>query len=215
MKKLFAAMVVLITLTACASRIQITQADITPVYVGQTPEKLNIAVVDHRTFILSGEKEEWHEGILRGAYFIPGTAKRPGPKSDQPFALYLSSMLEDGMVAAGSNVTVVPIAVGTEIDEAIRQSSDNNSPSIIFLMHKSRYLIGGYRAEYEYHFDVFVVNREGETLTNKTFARFDVGIPSFDKYYPLDFYAMVYKKLLDEILNDSDITTALAKASNP
>ena len=151
---------------------------------------------------------------MRGAYFITGSAKRPGPKSDQPFALYLSSMLEDGMVAAGSIVTVVPIAMGTESDEAIRQCSTNNNPSIIFIMHESRYLIGGYRAEYDHSFDVFVVNQDGETLANKNFARFDVGIPEFNKYDPLDFYAMVYKQVLDEILNDSDIATALAKASN-
>ena len=61
---------------------------------------------------------------------------------------------------------------------------------------------------------MFVVNREGQTLTNETFTRFEVGIPLFDKYDPLDFYTMVYKKVLDEILNDSDITAALEKASN-
>ena len=142
MMKLFAAMAVLVTLTACASRLAITKAEITPTYAGQAPEKLNIAVVDHRSFILSGDKEEWVEGIMRATFLIPASVKRPGPKSDQPFALYLSSMLEEAMVAAGSNVTIVPIASGTEIDEAIRQSSANNSPSIIFLMHKSRYLSG-------------------------------------------------------------------------
>jgi len=214
MLKILAAVSVLAVLSGCASLLQNTKSEITPAYAGHAPENLNIAVVDHRTFILSGDKEAVFEGILVGAWLIPGSYKRPGPESDQPFALYLSSMLEDGMVAAGSIVTVVPLAMGTEIDEAIRQSSANNNPSIIFIMHESRYLIGGYRAEYDHSFDVFVVNQDGETLANKNFARFDVGIPEFNKYDPLDFYAMVYKQVLDEILNNSDIATALAKASN-
>jgi len=215
MMKSFAAMAVLVLLSACASRLPITKADITPVYAGQAPEYLNVAVVDHRSFILSGDKEEWFEGMMKGPYFTAYSAGRGAPESDhQPFALYLSSMLDDGMVAAGSIVTVIPLAMGTEITEAIRQSSTNSNPSIIFIMQKSRFVIGGYRAEYEHNFDVFVVNQDGETLADKNFTRFNVGIPDFNKYDPLDFYAMVYKRLLDEILNDPDIATALAKASN-
>ena len=150
---------------------------------------------------------------MYGPYYIPFSVERPGPKSGQPFALYLSSMLADAMVAAGSNVTIVPIAKGTDIDEAIRQSSiENNTPSIIFLMYISRYEIGGYSADYDHRFDVFVVNQNGETLTNKIFSRSDTGIQPFDKYDPLDFYSLIYKKVLDEILNDRDIATALAEA---
>jgi hypothetical protein len=211
MMKTFAAMAVLVALSACAT--PITKAEITPVYAGQAPENLNIAVVDHRSFILSGNKEEWFEGIMRGGFGIPMSLQRPGPKSGQPFALYLSSMLADAMVAAGSNVTIVPIAKGTKIDEAIGQSSiESNTQSIIFLMYKSRYDVG-FSAEYNHHFDVFVVNQNGEMLINKTFSRFDTDIPSSTKYNIFDMYSEIYKKVLDEILHDPDIATALAEAA--
>lgn len=124
MLRSFTAAAFLVALSACTPLIPITKAEMTPVYSGQAPENLNIAVVDHKSFILSGDKEEWFEGIARGVYYIPFSAKRPGPKSTQPFALYLSSMLAEAMVAAGSNVTIVPIAKGTDIGEAVRQSSE-------------------------------------------------------------------------------------------
>lgn len=214
MMKFLGAMAVLVALSACAPLIPLTKAEMTPVYAGQAPGNLNIAVVDLRSFILSGDKEEWFEGIVYGPYFIPFSVKRPGPKTGQPFALYLSSMLAEAMVAAGSNVTIVPIAKGTDTDEVIRQSSiENNAPSIIFLMHTSRYVIGGYSGEYNHRFDVLVVNQNGETLLNKTFSRFDEKIPAFDKHDLFEFYTMVYKKVLDEILNDRDITAALSEAA--
>jgi hypothetical protein len=215
--KLFTAMAVLVALSACSStRITVTEADITPVYAGQAPENLNISVVDHRSFILSGNKGEWFEGVIRGSYGIPTQVKRSWPQSDQPFALYLSSMLADAMIAAGSDVTIVRIAMGNDIDEAIRQTSnETNTPSIIFLMYVSRYDAGGDKAAYNHQFDVFVVNKNGETLTKKTFSRLvdSIQTPSVKDYYILDFYDMVYKKVLDEILNDRDIATALAEAS--
>jgi hypothetical protein len=149
MMKFFTATAFLVALSACTPLIPTTKAEMTPVYAGRAPENLNIAVVDHRSFILSGDKEEWFEGIARVVFYLPVSAKRPGPKSTQPFALYLSSMLAEAMVAAGSNVTIVPIARGTDIGKAVQQSSiANNTPSIIFLMHTSRYEIGGYSAEY-------------------------------------------------------------------
>jgi hypothetical protein len=57
------------------------------------------------------------------------------------------------------------------------------------------------------------VNKTGEILTNKTFSRFEERIPSFDEHDLFEFYTMVYKKVLDEILNDRDIATALAELS--
>ena len=215
--KLFTAMAVLVALSGCSStRITITEADITPVYAGQAPEYLNIAVVDHRSFILSGDKEEWFEGIIRANFGIPTQAQRPWPEDDQPFALYLSSTLADAMIAAGSDVTIVPIAMGNDIDEAIRQTSiETNTPSIIFLMYVSRYDVGGYKAAYDHQFDVFVVNKNGETVTNKTFSRLvkSIKTPPYQEYHLFDFYATVYKQVLDEILNDRDIAAALAEAS--
>ena len=209
MKKLFGAMAVLVALSACAT--PISKAEITPVYAGQAPENLNIAVVDHRPFILSGDKREWFEGIMRGGFGIPMSLQRPGPESERPFALYVSSMLADAMVAAGSNVTIVPIAKGTKIDEAIRQSSiESNTRSIIFLMYQSRYDVG-FTAEYNHNFDVFVVNQNGETLINKTFRRFDTDVPLSTKYNVFDMYSEIYKKVLDEILDDPDIIKALAE----
>ena len=99
---------------------------------------------------------------MRGGFGAPMSLKRPGPNSGQPFELYLSSMLSDAMVGAGSNVTIVPIAKGTSINEAIQQSSiASNTESIILLMYDSRY-DAGFSAEYNHNFDVFVVNKDGE-----------------------------------------------------
>ena len=214
----FITIIVIVALQGCTPTfLTVTKAEITPVFLGQAPNNLNIAVVDHRSFVLSGDKEEWFEGMVRGAYFITFPYGRPGDDgklSEQPFALYLSSVLADSMIAVGANVKMVQITKGTDIKEAIRQSStENNAPSIILLINSSRYLIGGYRAEYEHSFDVFVVNQGGEILENKTFGRFDEDLPSFKEYYVHDFYSLIYKKVLDEILNDREVAAAIALAS--
>ena len=79
------ATIVLITALLAGCATPISKKDRTPVFGGQAPAKIAIAVVDHRTFILSGDKEEWFEGIMRGGFGIPHSLKRPVNLKENPF----------------------------------------------------------------------------------------------------------------------------------
>jgi hypothetical protein len=203
----------LLMLAACAS--PIPKAEITPVYAGDVPPALSVASIDHRSFILSNDKEEWFEGIFHGVYGIPSSLKRPGPKSGQPFAVYLSSMLSEALDSAGSNVNTLTIPKGTSLEKAIELLSvQERRPALVLLIRQSRYVVKwSSNAEYNFNFDVIVVDTSGNVLLDKNFSRFDTSIPLSDKYTIFDMYAAIYKQTLDEILRDPDVVGALSGAA--
>ncbi|MEM7060938.1 MAG: hypothetical protein AAF557_25445 [Pseudomonadota bacterium] len=201
-------------LSACAD--PIPKSAITPVYKGQAPQKLSIGMTDQRSFILDGNKEEWFEGILHGAYGIPASLKRPGPKEGQPFTMYLSSMLADGLRTNGTNAPVVRIARGVSKADAVKTVIDaHGTPGIIFEIFQSRYSVAWTRAEYNFNYNVIIADQTGEIVLEKKFARFDTSIPLSDKYTIFDMYAEIYKMRLDEVLKDPEVVEALSSLAQP
>ncbi|MEL7152226.1 MAG: hypothetical protein AAFN51_00195, partial [Pseudomonadota bacterium] len=192
------------------------KALITPVYKGEAPGQLTIGMTDHRTFILSADKEPWFEGIFHGAYGIPHSLQRPGPKTGQPFTTYLSDMLADGLRANGTDVSVVALRPGADMAEAISQvSGDTGTAGLIFRIVHSRYVIGWGKAEYRHHFDITVTNAAGAVVLEKTFERFDTKLPLSDTYTIMDMYAAIYKNTLDEVLADPEVMNALGGLAVP
>ena len=195
-------------LSACAQ--PIPKALITPVYKGEAPAELAIGMTDHRIFILNADKEPWFEGIFHGAYGIPHSMQRPGPRQGQPFAIYLSDMLADGLKANGTKVSVLTLRPGADPGEAIKTvSGDTGTPGMIFRIAHSRYVVGWGSAEYRHHFDVTLTDAAGEVVLEKTFQRFDTNLPLSDTYNFFDMYAAIYKKTLDEVLADPEVMEAL------
>lgn len=212
--KVFSVLLLSAVLAACAD--PIAKSAITPVYKGQAPQKLSIGMSDQRSFILSGNKEEWFEGIWHGAYGIPTSLKRPEPKEGQPFSMYLSSMLADGLRAAGTDPQVVRIQRGISKADAIKTVVDaNGTAGIIFEIFQSRYSVGWSRAEYNYTFNVIVAGSDRQILLEKKFSRFDTDLPLSETYTIFDMYAEIYKKRLDEILRDPDVVNALSSLAKP
>ena len=212
--KLLPGLMLATLLSACAD--PIPKALITPVYKGEAPAKLAIGMTDHRSFILSADKEPWFEGIFHGAYGIPHSLQRPGPKTGQPFASYLSDMLADGLRANGTGVSVIALRSGADMDEAIKRvSTDTGTAGVIFRIAHSRYVVGWTNAEYRHHFDVTVTNPAGEVVLEKTFQRFDTNIPHSNTYTIFDMYAAIYKKTLDEVLADPEVMNALGSLAAP
>ncbi len=206
--KLLLGLMLATLLSACAE--PIPKALITPVYKGEAPAKLAIGMTDHRSFILSADKEPWFEGIFHGAYGIPHSMQRPGPRQGQPFAIYLSDMLADGLKANGTKVSVLTLRPGADLDEAIKTvSGDTGTPGMIFRIAHSRYVVGWGKAEYRHHFDVTLTDATGAVVLEKTFERFDTKLPLSDTYNFFDMYAAIYKKVLDEVLADPEVMEAL------
>lgn len=195
-------------LAGCAE--PIPKALITPEYSGPAPAKLNVGMTDHRTFILSGNKEEWFEGIVRGGYGIPLSLKRPGPQEGQPFTIFLSSMLAEGLRNEGTDVAVIAVTKGADESSAVETVSGSTGVAgVVFTIIHSRYDVG-FSAEYKHHFDVVIADKDGGIVLKKTFSQFDTEVTPSAKYTVFDMYAAIYKTRLDEILRDADVVKALS-----
>lgn len=182
---------------------------VTPEFSGKAPAAINVGMTDHRTFILSGEKEEWFEGIFRDGYGIARSLERPGPLEGEPFAIYLSTMLADGLEANGANASVVSVPKGADLDTAVSAVA-NGAPGIVFKIVHSRYNFGWGNREYRHHFDVVVADGSGQVVLKKTFERFDAELPANYEHTVYGFYALTYKRILEGILRDPDVAKALS-----
>ncbi|SCA56639.1 conserved exported hypothetical protein [Candidatus Terasakiella magnetica] len=172
---------------------------------------LSVAVTDHRDFILNGDKEPWFEGIMHGAFGIPASLKRNGPTEGRPFAYYLSTMIQTSLSKAGSNVTIVELPKGESLEASIQTLTDKGSSGIIVIMKKSRYAFW-LSADYQYDFEVAIVDIEGRIKVRKTFAKWDKEIPLSSTYNVFDMFTEIYTKRLQVILDDPEIKAALANA---
>ena len=198
----------LILLSGCAT--PIPKSETVPVFSGKPTATIGIAIADHRSFILNGDKKEWFEGIMRGAFGIPHSLSRVDEFKEKPFAFYLSSKLKDSLEATGSTATIIPIAKGTSIEQiAAKIKSAGLGSTLAVLIHKSRYDIGAFNPEYAYHFELLVFDGVGRKIARKEFQKFEEQIPLSDKYNVFDMMSAMYKKRFDSFLDDPEIKKAL------
>lgn len=213
MKPLRTTIFVLALLSGCAT--PLPKSETIPTFSGKPAATIGIAVVDYRPFILDGNKEEWFEGIFRGAFGIPHSLQRPGEFEKKPFALYVASKLRESLKNAGSNATVIEVPKGTSLQKVIPDVMKAKADSgLVVLMFQSRYDLGAFKnPEYDYNFELIVLDRNGKTLAHKTFSKVELGLELSDKYNLFDFMSKIYKEKLESFLNDPEIKNALTTAS--
>ncbi len=212
MTRICAALFALILLSGCAT--PILKSDTIPVYSGTPPATITVAVADHRPFILNGDKEEWFEGIMRGAFGIPLSMNRLDEFKDKPFAFYLSTKLKDSLEGAGAKASIITVAKGTPVAQVIEKVKDSKSgPGLVVMMFQSRYDIGPFNPEYGYNFELIVVGPSGKPLGRKTFEGMDEKMDLGAKYNLFDYMSDIYKKKFDVFLNDPEIKAALTAAA--
>ena len=212
MTRILAALFALALLSGCAT--PILKSETIPVYSDKSPATINVAVADHRPFILDGDKKEWFEGIMRGAFGIPHSLARPGEFEEKPFAFYLSTKLKDSLDGAGAQAVIVSIPKGTPLGQVIERVKDTNAgASLVVMMYQSRYDIGPFNPEYGYNFELIVVDTSGQPLGRKTFQSLDEGMALSTEHNLFDYMSGIYKKKFDVFLNDPEIKSALAAAA--
>lgn len=199
-------------LAACATPIPRSQT--IPVYPVKPAGTTAVAVVDYRSFILSGNKEEWFEGIYRGAFGIPGSMPRNDEFERKPFTLYLATKLKESIENVGGKATIVTIPKGTSLADATAAVANAGADAgLLVMMYQSRYDTGPIDPEYSYYFDVVVLNRQGKTLVRKAFDGFEKDLEAPNIRTVFDWISVVYKRIFDKILNDVEIKDALASAA--
>ncbi len=212
MRRLIIAVFALALLSGCA--VPILKKDTIPVYTGTPPSVIALAISDHRPFILNKDKEEWFEGIFRGGFGIPFSAPREDEFKEKPFAFYLATKLKEAFENAGSAATIISLPIGTDSDAiAERIGQANNGFALAVIIHQSRYDIGIFEPEYDYHFELFVIDGDGRKLAQKSFQDLEKPIDASEKYNLFDAMAEKYKMLFDSFLDSPEIKNALTIAA--
>ena len=212
MYRLCAAFLAFALLCGCAT--PIPKSETVPVFPTKPAATTGIAVADHREYILNKDKEEWFEGLFRGAFGIPHSLARPGEFSEKPFAFHLATKLKESVEDAGGKATIVQVPRGTPVEKAIEEITKAQVDSgLVVMMLQSRYDIGPVNPEYNYNFELYVLGRDGRVLGRKAFHQFDQGIPLSDKYTIFDMMSEIYKQKFDSFLADPEIKNALAAAA--
>ena len=204
-------LLVTVLLVSCAT--PATRSDLTPTFSGLTSSHITIGVVDSRSYVISGDKEPWFEGIMRGAFGIPYTFNRPDRPPNETFADRIAQMLERTFTDAGSQVTVVRLARGSTQPAARGKLKPHTKDvALLIRIHDSRFDAGGFSFDYPYHFQLSVLDPEGNTLAQASVQGRDAHTPS-SKYNVWDMYGVVYRNKLEQLLVKPEIQLAIASPS--
>ncbi len=201
-------LLVTVLLVSCAT--PATRSDLTPTFSGLTSSHITIGVVDSRPYVISGNKEPWFEGIMRGGFGIPYTFNRPDRPPNETFADRIAKMLERTFTDAGSQVTVVRLARGSTQSAARGKLKPHTKDAALLIrIHDSRFDAGGFSFDYPYHFQLSVLDPEGNTLAQASVQGRDAHTPS-SKYNVWDMYGVVYRDKFEQLLVKPEIQLAIA-----
>ncbi len=203
---------------ACATRVDV--ARVTPTYTGGAIQRLALGVTDHRTYVVDHDKEEWFEGIMRGAFGIPTSLGRGRVTSGEhgtpypQFATRLAHLLESGLAAGGAtDVVVVPLRVGAAEPETLAQLAATGAERrLLVVMDKSRFDFGGFflHPDYDYDLEVVVADAANAVLTRRRFSGHEADMTTDGN---LNFYdnadVFMYRPTLSLILSDPAIVAAI------
>lgn len=172
-------------------------------------EEISVAVVDHRDFILNGDKPAWFEGIIRSVYGIPVNLERPGADGSQPFARYLATMIEGGIEKSGGQAVIIDLPPGMQPEAAREFLAREKRRALLTIMYKSRYDVG-FSADYQYDFVMSVLDAEGRVMAEERFSGWPRP-PLSDTYTIFDMFTEIYSNQLSQMLADPAISAALQK----
>lgn len=163
---------------------------------------LAIAVIDHRPYVLSGDKEATFEGLLRALVGIP-YSKPTG--NNQTLSNYIGTILNTGIAATHSDVTLVSTLhtdSNSELEKLLLESANNY---LYLELVELKYDFHGFSARVFY--DVNVTYFEGST-GNKIAKNFN-GDEAISKVSAGGENAIrnnvqqAYKTIIESMLNDS------------
>jgi len=196
-----------VLLAGCAT--PATKGEVTPSIAKGGAKEIVLSFADRRPYVLSKEKTEKFEGILRGGFGIPYTLDRPNRPASDRFVDLLAEVTRDGFAEAGAKVVVVKVPIGTSIDDAFKKmSSEKGERYLLILVTDSRWDVF-MTYHYDFGFDMIVRDPEGKTLTTRNFGGRVTGNAS-DKYNLWDMVSVLYKEQLEKALADPSVKQALA-----
>ncbi len=128
--------------------------------VSTTSQTINVAVLDHRPYVVSREKSESFTGLSRGGYGNPFDVNT---KSGQPLANDMANALANSLRAKGASVNVVTLPPSTSDSVAVTKVATAAGKGLLVLVSEwksDKYL----RTKLEFSLRVSVVAPNGRVV---------------------------------------------------
>jgi len=195
MKKLLSIAAISLLFTGCASVLTVEQA--APELNKPATNKLAVAVVDHRSYILDGDKAASFEGLRRSAVGIPYSRYTYNRK---PMSEFLTNRLVAGFHKSGVEVKGVSTTPTTTIDDL--KLAD--STTLIIVLNEWKYDYHAFLDNSWYDFDVLIKDKDGKVLIKKNFVG-EQDVPSLG----VNDIQLLYKVRFEQALSDPAIKAVL------
>jgi hypothetical protein len=195
MKKLLTIFAATLLLSGCVNVMTAEQA--APELNKPITEKLTIAVVDNRPYVLDGDKESNFEGITRSTFGIPFSRYT---YNKEPMSVFLSNRLLAGFKKTGVNVSSIETTPTINLNDI----KATDSKLVVVILNEWKY---DYHAFYDnswYDFNVFIKDVSGNTLINKNFVG-EQDVPDLT----VDDLQLLYKTRFEIAFSDPEIASLL------
>jgi hypothetical protein len=127
MKFLFLLVPLVSLLASCVQVIPADQAAYTP--AASTASPVGVAVVDHRSYVLDGDKNDKYVGRARGAYGIPVSV----PDPQMTFAERIAGYAEAGLQQKGAKVVKKTAPIGSSSSEVAKSFQGTGANKVLVL----------------------------------------------------------------------------------
>ena len=205
---LFCLVVAAWMLSGCGNLYRINYSNIKADLNYSGSQSVSLAVIDHRPYVLKGEKDPKYVGTIRGGY---GNPYDLWTESNLNLTDEMAATLADSLRSKGFHVLAVKTAVNRNISDMMAELQSSGAKRFIFMEVKdwrSDYYPKSFGAEQTVlvmDVDLKVMDRNQRVLGSSG-LKGTVNLPSG---WPKDTVPGFYQKKMTELLNDQDIQRAL------
>lgn len=188
--------IVLLLTTGCTTVMTAEQA--APTLNKPQVNEIQIAIVDHRPYVINGDKLSSFEGLSRTTLGIPFTRNLI---TGETMPQYLGKRLTAGFIRSGINAKLIATTPQTDINNI---KVDSNTPVIVIVLNEWKYDHHAFSDNSWYNFDLIIKDRTGATLINKNFNG-EQDIPSMHT----NDLQLLYKERFELAFSDSEVQDLL------
>jgi len=199
-----------IVLAGCAT--PAPKSEITPKLYGSVDNNVALAVLEHRPYVLSGNKEPTYEGLVRGGFGEVHTVYRPNRPEGERFVDQIASLVRDGLTQEGVKVSVVGMPLGASLEDALAKLGQTGARRYIVIDIAEcnwEWGMALMTSTWKYDLDVSVAGPAGFNTRSKRFSDVDTSKLPNGSYTVFDNYSLHYRRVIESIFNDPLIRQAL------
>lgn len=174
----------------------------------ESKQKVAVAVVDQRPYIVSGNKTPDFVGLQRGGFNNPFDVTT---LSDEPLSDSISSAIVAGLKNKNIDATVLKTEPSADFAATLNSLNTSDFTRLLLInlsKWKSDTLM---RVWFDYDVGAVVTDSGKEVLAKKSLAKRYVlrGEVGHGPYFAIANVPIAYKKVIEELLNDPAIVKAL------